>query len=802
MSIKYRCQNQVRRQVAQEAGWNGIDYLEVDQGNKRILWVYCLQELQDEPALTRENVRVEASAGGMPVKVVEVTPGPQADTKMLEVETDSSGDFSTYRLRLTKSTTDLDPPEGFDRILSSIDFSFKVDCPSDFDPKPSAEQLAASAVEPPIDYLAKDYASFRQLMLDRLAVTMPDWEERNAADLGIALVETLAYAADHLSYYQDGVATEAYLGTARRRTSARRHARLLDYALHDGCNARAWVQIQVSANEIWLKKGTQLLTRLEESETCIQPESATYYQALAQSPQAFETLHDIRLLNDHNELEFYTWGEQECTLPKGATRAALKGSFPDLSAGDVLIFKEVRSPTSGRKEETDPDHCHAVRLRTKKITQDPLGGKFRVPPDENPEDVTEIEWMAEDAMPFALYITPAETTEGTEEPVTVVLGNVVLADHGRTIDWGQELKPDTVPYSGRYRPTLLRRQITQRTFYDDARARFRAAAQALVQDPRETLPAVQLQSDGENWTARRDLLASDRFAPDFVVETESDGRATLRFGDNVLGKSPVAGSTFQARYRIGNGSSGNIGADAIAHIVTADEGITNVCNPLPAKGGLAPETIEQVRLYAPQAFHVQKRAVTEEDYAEIVQRHPDVQRAVATLRWTGSWHTVFITIDRKGGRSVDATFEEDIREFLASFRLAGHDVEIDSPILVPLDIALTVQVKEGYLRSQVNTALLETFSSTDLPDGQQGFFHPDNSTFGQPVYISKVIAAAMQVAGIEWVKAERFQRWQQPSSKGLEEGLIKFSALEIALLDNDPSAPQNGKIEFLMTGGL
>ena len=59
--------------------------------------------------------------------------------------------------------------------------------------------------------------------------------------LGIALVELFAYAGDHLSYYQDAVGTEAYLDTARRRTSVRRHVRLVDYPMHDGCNARAWV---------------------------------------------------------------------------------------------------------------------------------------------------------------------------------------------------------------------------------------------------------------------------------------------------------------------------------------------------------------------------------------------------------------------------------------------------------------------------------------------------------------------------------------------------------------------------------
>ena len=53
---------------------------------------------------------------------------------------------------------------------------------------------------------------------------------------------------DYLSYYQDATATEAYLGTARQRVSVRRHARLLDYAMHDGCNARVWVQVRVTSD--------------------------------------------------------------------------------------------------------------------------------------------------------------------------------------------------------------------------------------------------------------------------------------------------------------------------------------------------------------------------------------------------------------------------------------------------------------------------------------------------------------------------------------------------------------------------
>jgi len=188
---------------------------------------------------------------------------------------------------------------------------------------------------------------------------------------------------------------------------------------------------------------------------------------------------------------------------------------------------------------------------------------------------------------------------------------------------------------------------------------------------------------------------------------------------------------------------------------------------------------------------------------------------VATRRWTGSWHTIFITIDRKGGRLINAEFEADLRAFLERFRLAGHDVEIEPPRFVAIDIAFTVCVAPGYFRAHVKEMLFDVFSNRDLPDGTRGFFHPDNFTFGQPVYLSQVVAAIMQVPGVLWVdtndtsllpeqpsQSNCFRRWGEPSHGELSEGLIKMERLEIAKLDNDPNSMENGKIEFYMEGGL
>jgi len=179
--------------------------------------------------------------------VVDLTICPQRDPEVdnsMVVTVDRPGDFSTYTLCLV----DLPEDAPFDPRYLCIPFTFKAGCPTELDCAPAPACPPEPRSEPEIGYLARDYASFRRLILDRLSVLVPGWSEHHVPDLGITLVELLAYTADYLSYHQDAVATEAYLDTARQRTSVRRHARLVDYPVHEGCNARAWVHVHTSAD--------------------------------------------------------------------------------------------------------------------------------------------------------------------------------------------------------------------------------------------------------------------------------------------------------------------------------------------------------------------------------------------------------------------------------------------------------------------------------------------------------------------------------------------------------------------------
>lgn len=863
MSTLFCCDSLRKSAVEHSSAWNGIDFLQVLDDpaapladRQTTLLVHFIRDIAPL-TLGLANLRIDGGERLRHIQLVSVEqapalippgapPGslPTPQPRVLRVKVAAPGDFSDYTLRLVKPDTD-QPPAGIDRQLAAIRFNFKAACRGDFDCAGAAPCQPEAAPPPQLNYLARDYASFRQLMLDRLALTVPGWAERNEADLGLVLVDLLAYVADRLAYEQDAVATEAYLGTARLRSSVRRHARLVDYPMHDGCNARSFVQLRAAAGVAGVTvharvlqggryRPTQLLTRCPELPARLSIGSPAHQAALARGPQVFELMHDIALFAAHNDMPFYTWGARECCLPRGATRASLRGHFPGLEKGDVLILAEARNPDDGSTANANPARRHAVRLvAAPLLTSDPLGGRFKPAPDDSAVPVTEIEWHPRDALPFALTLSSRRGT-AYFDALALAHGNIVLADHGLSTF-------AALPPAPAANPVLTPVPATGRLPCSDAaqaaphppRARFRprlatagqpitqanrlaggqlpaAARDALDQDLRQAIAQVELVADGTLWQARRDLLASAAQDAAFVVEVEADGSAWLRFGDGEFGRHPAAGTLFDVQLRLGNGSAGNLGAgirpteSLLFHLASVEAPpVDAVWNPLPARGGVEPESIESVRQRAPSAIAGDiQRAVTPADYALLAQREDaSLQRAAASLRWTGSWRTVFLTADRYGGADVSQDFEDALIARLEPYRLAGQDLEVDAPRYVPLELALKVCVKPDHQRSHIEAALRARLGSRLQPDGRRGVFHPDNFSFGQTVYLSPVQAAALGVEGVDSIVVERFRRQGQPATDGTAAGRLLFGHNEIPRLDDDRNYPDRGALSLSLTGG-
>lgn len=836
----YFCCDQRRREAVRQSGFNGIDFVEVidreaaiEADRQRFLHLYLVND-PGTVVYTADNIRIE---GPNAIDVVTVTMGLGGQSNVLVVEVDAPGDFSPYTLNMVTSPLNPLPPPDIDPALASVTFSFKVECPSPFDCQRPCDCPEPEPIETDIDYTARDFHSFRRMMLDRLSVTVPAASTGHPADLASALVEVLAYTADQLAYQQDAATTEAYLNRARSRISLKRMTRLVDYTLDEGCNARCFCHFAVSSDVLpvapamaVIPAGSAVCTQLSDQPRTFARDDAL----LAQSQAVYETCQDIpALFNLHNEMAFYTWSDARCSLPKGAVSATLDGHFPDLQAGMYLALEEVTEARSGSQADRQLSQRQVVLLtgvEAFNTDSEPLID----PVTELP--ITEISWHSEDALRFSLCIS-SETAieEGRRyiEPVSVARGNMVLVDHGQTmsgerlpdvpfptLSWapGQGMQPELAKGSScaqviceqeqaetippRYQPTLASRPLTFAPEY----VPYAPASEWLrTPPPSETFASLSLLADDGveslPYQVVKDLLAADRSALVFTPEIERNGLVSLRFGDNVYGRRPLPGTQFTATYRVGVGTAGHIGADKLYHLALPIPEVTEVRNITPGVGGRNPETHAEIRKRAPFLFKTQERAVTREDYQTLGRRVAGIQDVTCAYIHTGSWMTTFALPDPEGRVEVSDSLQTTLRNHYEKFRLVAHDVDVSSPVYVPLEVTLHVCVAPNASKSHVRQRLLTLFSPNRLADGSLGLLHPDRFRAGETLHLSPWLAAAQNVEGVIAAKATRFRRFGDARTSGLADRKLTFGRTEIARVDNDVSHPGNGVFLLDMDGG-
>lgn len=841
---------------------NGIDFVESFEDRSVTpakIWLE-VHFLQNAPAGLLGNPGAFTVEGGARITGIHATAvNATADPRVLEVILDAEGDFSTYVLRIAA------PGGVLDARHSAAPFRSRASCPSELDCRQEPDCPPEPPDEPALDYLAKDYASFRRLLLDLIPQRNPRWTERNPADVGMVLVELLAYQGDQLSYFQDAVATEAYLDTARHRISARRHARLVDYRMHDGRNAWTFVQLDVAGTGV-VPQGMRLLSRVDrplrgQSDppgTEILPAVGPDFDAdpALRNVTVFEATARISTDPRNNELHLHTWADLNCCLPRGATSVHLfgvdagtqKAYRPPLAVDDYLLFEEVKGPATGAEADADPAHRQVVRLTEVEDAEDPvfrdvlLNGELQevTAAGETTLPLLRVTWDKRDALRFPLCLSAVHPETGdTISGVSLARGNVVPCDHGRTV---MDELPFPVPGSGRSArmetrlprgPLTFQAMPAEPTYDDDGRLQQSRHDLAFV--PRQASPGAVLilsfpPAETEIWTPVPDLLDSRPLDRHFVAEVDNDGRAILRFGDDEYGHRPGAADKVTARYRIGNGKAGNLGRESLVHVVrpTAAEmldpahpgdppppwpGVLRIRQPLSAFDGTDPETVEEVRQLAPRAFHAETfRAVTEADYEAAALELSSVAAAKCRFRWTGSWITVFVAIHptdpadlitEPGGRTrLRDELARALRAHLTRYKLAGYDLEIRAARYVPLEIEIQLCIARGHFRGDVLAAAWRALSNRRHADGSTGYFHPGRFSFGEDIYLSQLYAAVERVEGVESAVIKVFKRYWMVANRELENGVLPLGDDEIARLDNDPSLPENGVLRLISVGGL
>jgi hypothetical protein len=769
--------NRIEELLKPGATLNGIDFVEVRETEPQRVYVHFINGIAVHAAGMTATIR-----GGDITPTVPAASIAQGDwttdaegRQVLALNVPGRGDFSIYRLAL-EGGQKLDPH------LSEIDLSFYAFCVTPIDcAQPEAEPVTLGAPPPPIDYLSKDYESFRSALLDFSALRYPEWRERSEADFGMMMLEALSAVGDELSYLQDEGHRQARIETATSLRAATRLARLVDYEPAPVTSATTLLDLEVSGNTV--AAGTRVIAFAADGSE-IPFEIGT---GLADT-----TVYRVRPA--WHDIVPYWWDDEERCLRPGATSMYVEGHGYDQ---DFAPLQRILITTEGGAAQI---------VRLTKVPEPVFDPLFNNAP------VSLFTWGAEDALRSVHDLGH-----------TRVSANIVPATQGirheEAFAIGQAGSPPI--------PTAFARLAANSTDDDEEWTFFHQ----LANDPLTYLPGPdgrpapelvlrQIASEQRSWSWVRRLLDAGRAERAFTLESggfrqverfaegafwddDASPGTLIRFGGGDFGALPDDGDRFVATYRTSRGAVGNVAAGTITSVDPASAGfIVAVSNPAAATGGREAETIAEIRRRAPYAFQASTyRAVRPEDYNAAARQLPFVQRAGTAFRWTGSWPTIFTSIDPRGTTEIDGPQEMSLVSLLNRYRLAGYETYAPPPRFVSFDLQIVVCAKSDAYPGDVYASVDAALRPIVRTDGTLGFFHVDNFTLGTPFQRSRLEVAIQAAPGVAGVLGVAYRRRGTMSSFGDLPMNVPLGIGEIFRLDNDNNHPERGSYQIDVRGG-
>jgi hypothetical protein len=719
------------------------------------------------------------------------------------------GDYSSYRLRVSFQSAGGD--DLIDPLFAEIPFKFRPGC-FNLNCAPAWEAGRDKMPTPSIDYLAKDFDSFKHVLINAMRERVPGWEPTSEVDLDQLILSLLAADGDFLSDFQDRVLQERYWGLARKRVSMARHARLMDYHIHQGNQAC-----------------TELIVEVDSEQTLAEALGVwTGADWKAPDAQIFLTTHAQWCHPWLNQINFFTWDEALNSLDAGTSHADLAlpaalnpanlgeaNQFRDILRRDdvrYLVIEEQLNPETGTVNGRDSTKRQKLELLTGHT-----GAETRFDPFSN-QHYVRVFWTAEAPLQRR-YCTVTRCEGAPVTDVSVLYGNVVDASHGRphttvfrrpgsalgATDNALLIHSDEAHWEVGPRGTLCCLPNTPVAYRDTPPG---------GDVPPQSSCVVDVAGFATPWAEQIALVQSQGDDEHYLVETDELSGSTLRFGNGTNGRSLENDAVVSCHYQIGRGSAGNVGLDTL----TGHDGpnwLIGMRNPFDVNNGRDPEPHEAFLRRVPIAYRSrQKRAVTLADYVARAEELAEVSHAYASYGWTGSWRSVRIAIDPAGTTELSDTRRELIHRHLDAVRLIGEDLEIRPARYVPLDILLRVCAHPDNWPEDLGIILEQEFSDGLTPDGRRGFFYPDDWTFGQPLHASQIIGRALAVIGVERVLLLSIRRWNQgfgPSTSSITINpdelpteavdLLETEAFEVIQVANNPDQLEQGRMVIEVGGG-
>lgn len=797
---------------------------------------------------TGVGVHIQSEETGAAVEVISALwmriAAPAGERVALEVTVAGPGDFSYHSLTIEDDRVD--------PFFNGTRFSFKQGCPSVFDCQEDCTPAPVESIDYPVDYLARDFWSLRRALLDFAAARYPGWSEPLEADEAVMLMEIMAALGDEFAYTQDRYAREATLPTATQRRSRSALARLVDYHPDPGVaaetelavwlenggttcetGARAWAlpegrdPIPFSAiAPVWLHAGwNEIALHCPDSDVRCLPEGATEAFLLTDAPTIAQ-LPPSEVLAP----EAFWVGRRVVLRAVPSDPSDPKRAF-GATITAVERLTDSLAPVTGT-----PTPITRISWDTPTPWPLPLSetsALLNIVPVRAGEDVAEVFRVGSDAVFEAKYaaLSPTERGKLRALPRAIEREGPLAADsdgRGRLLRYG--LRASETRGLGWVHPADATGLSGQRV---------RTPLLDLVEvEPNGLDAASQLQfsedAEGAAWTFLRDILSGDLNQPLFTLEEgmwrtvathrrpfetdfdfgdyAGDAGWTLRFGDGYFGRPPEDGTIFRLRYTTAPGSAANLSPSSVTHLsppvdlndpqavdpTTATDFIafaTAVSNPLAITSGSDEEASADIRTSAPEAFRARPlRAVRPEDFREILERIDWVQRANATVRWTGSWATYFVAADPLNGFALNAAEKRQLQDEIDCIRQATRDARASDPDYVDIDLEIEICARADAYPGEVAERVTSALSAP-------GFFAPRNFTFGQALARSGLEAAIQAVPGVKGIEDIRIRERRRRDWHSFTEPELAVEPWQIVRLQNDPQFPGRGSLSVMAHGG-
>jgi uncharacterized phage protein gp47/JayE len=288
------------------------------------------------------------------------------------------------------------------------------------------------------------------------------------------------------------------------------------------------------------------------------------------------------------------------------------------------------------------------------------------------------------------------------------------------------------------------------------------------------------------WQEVPGLFEQPADAQVYSTSTAEDGRRLIQFGDASVGGAvlPSGAGNVTATYRVGAGLAGRVGANALTTLLDRLQGLTSVTNPLSAEGGADPETSQMIRSNAPRTVRTFGRAVSLQDFEDLITESGEVAKAEAIWIWDGLAPAVYLTVAGQAG----GTFSDpaSLAVNLNNARDPNRRLLVGNYRSVPVKVSATVLTLPQYVQEDVLKAALNALLTA---------LSFDNLKLGQSLHLSGVYTVLQDVPGVQAVDITLLA-FRQPDGMNSADFNAYLDSRAVERLSDGSVAPVQGHLRI------